>query len=96
MKHEIMPVITASDLEEALRLQYGEEFMEDIEDNVSSFLFDTDYINDVCKKYSFDKLEEYTGGFWQNETRIRVENCIKTFLQDTFPGYERVIIDVSW
>ena len=96
MKAKMIPMIEAGELEEALCLQYGEGFMEDIDDNISSFLFDTEYMNDVCKKYYFDEIEEYTGKPWQDEKRIRIENCIKTFLQDIFPGMDCVLIDVSW
>ena len=96
MKAEMCLVIKASDLEEALRLQYGEGFMEDIDFNISSFLFDTEYMNDVYKRYYFDSLEEYTGMPWQDETHIRIENCIKTYLQDTFPVNDNILIDVSW
>ena len=31
-----------------------------------------------------------------NKEDIRKMNCIKTFLQDTFPKYNRVLVDVSW
>lgn len=96
MKSEMCLVIKASDLEEALCLQYGEGFMNDIDFNISSFLFDTEYMNDVYKVYYFDTLEEYTGKPWQDETHIRIKNCINAFLQDTFPGYNKVLIDVSW
>lgn len=96
MKSEVVNVITASALEEALCLQYGDGFMEDIDNDISSFLFDTSYVNDSYKRYYFDELVEQNTASWSDEDHVRIENCIKAFLQDVFPGYDSVLIDVSW
>ncbi len=92
MKYEICPVVNVYDLEKALNLQYGEGFC----DELSSMLFGDDYYNDSYKAYSFDELETYEGENWQDEDHIRFENCVKTYLQDIFPNYSKVLIDVSW
>ena len=99
MKHKIMPVIWVGDLEDALMAQYGEEFIKEIRrdhNGIRQLMFDNFYMNDVCCQYSFDELEEYTGDTWQDEAHIRLENCIKIFLQDKFPDYNCVIVDVMW
>ena len=99
MKYKMMPVIWVGDLEEALKAQYGEEFIKEIRQDhngIRRLMFDEFFMNDVCCQYSFDELEEYTGDTWQNEAHIRLENCIKTFLQDTFPGHTSIIVDVMW
>ena len=97
MKSKMMNVITAGDLEKALCLQYGESFMEDIGYNLSAFLFNDQYMDDnVYKIYYFDELIKRNTTSWLDEDHARVENCIKAFLQDTFPGYDSVLIDVSW
>ena len=41
-------------------------------------------------------MEEYEGHFWQDESHIRLENCIKTFLCDMFPDCDYVVVDVTW
>lgn len=91
MKYNILPAIEIGALEEALTIQYGEGF-----NDLRQFMFDDCYMNDVYCAFWFDDLEEYEGKYWQNEENIRKMNCIKTFLQDTFPNYTKVLIDVSW
>ena len=91
MKYNILPVIEIGALEEALTIQYGEGF-----NDLRQLMFGDCYMNDVYCAFWFDNLEEYEGKYWQNEEDIRKMNCIKTFLQDTFPNYNRVLVDVSW
>ena len=93
MKYEMCPVVSVYELERALILQYGanEAF-----DELASFLFNDDYANDSYKSFYFDELDVYEGHPWQDEEEIRITNCVKTFLQDTFPGHDRILIDVSW
>lgn len=94
MKHKMYPVINVYDLEDALIAQYGPEFIESGE--LTPKLFGEEFMNDCYKSFSYDELEEYTGKSWQDENYIAFINCIKTFLQDTIPGYTTVLIDVSW
>ena len=91
MKYNILPVIEMGALEEALTIQYGEGF-----NDLRQLMFDDGYMNDVYCAFWFDHLEEYKGEYWRNEEDVRKLNCIKTFLQDTFPNYDRVLVDVSW
>lgn len=95
MKYRIVPSCWVGDLSDALELQYGEEFMNEVGE-LRQFLFYDSYMNDVYVSYCFSELEEYEGKSWQNEKRIRLENCIKTFLQDMFPDYDTILIDVMW
>ena len=95
VKHEILPSLWVGDLKDALALQYGDDFIEEVGE-LRQFLFDDRFMNDVYVSYCLSELEEYTGASWQDEEHIRLENCIKTFLQDVFPDYETVLIDVMW
>lgn len=93
MKYEMCPVVSVYDLERALTLQYGAN---DAFDNLASFLFGDDYANDSYKSFYFDELDIYEGYTWQDEEYIRIVNCVKTFLQDAFPGHDKILIDISW
>lgn len=90
----VLPVFEIDELEDALQIQYGEDFIAEIQSEFGSLrqlLFDDRYINDVCLKYSFRTLSE------EKTTQARLENCVKTFLMSVIPeAYPRVIIDVSW
>lgn len=92
MKYEMMPVISIYDLEDALLAQYDIDWTGEL----ASFLFGDSFINDSYKSYWFAEMDEYTGKPWQNEEYIRVENCVKSILQDVLPGHKRCLIDVSW
>ncbi len=94
MKYEMCPVVSIYALEEALTAQYGanEVFCGEL----TPFLFGDDFMNDSYKSFYIDELEVYEGKSWQDEEEIRIINCVKTFLQDTFPGHDRILIDVSW
>ena len=98
LKYYMAPCLWVEDLAQALEVQYGTEFMNEIEENggLRIFLFRDCFMNDVCCMYSISELEVYEGLYWQDETRIRLENCIKTFLQDIFPNCDYVVIDVMW
>ena len=92
MKIEMMPVISIYDLEAALLAQYDIDWTGEL----ASFLFGDSYVNDSYKSFWFAEMDEYTGKPWQDEESIRVENCVKSILQDALPGYDRCLIDVSW
>lgn len=95
MKYKMAPSFWVGDLEEALTIQYGKEFMNEV-GYLRNFLFGDNYMNDVYVKYWIDEIEEYTGEEWEDEKQIRLENCIKTFLKDIFPDHDYVLIDVMW
>ena len=99
MKNTTVPCFWVGDLENALEAQYGPEFIQEIRakhNGIRRLMFDDFYMNDVCCKYYIDEMEEYEGHSWQDETHIRLENCIKTFLRDMFPGYDYVVVDLMW
>ena len=94
MKYRVLPVIDIYDLMDALIEQYGNDFRTC---ELRQVLFGDQYMNDVYKSYSWeDGFIEYTGASWQNEEHIRLENCVITYLADTFPRHKEVIINVAW
>jgi hypothetical protein len=94
MKYEMCPVVNPDELGRALTLQYGEN---EAFNDIVSFLFDDDdYENGSYKSFHFDELDVYEGYSRQREEYIRIINCMKTFLQDTFPGHDMILIDVNW
>ena len=95
MKYDMMPVIEAGNLQDALELQFGPEVMGD-NDILARILFSESYGNDCYKSYYFRDMEVYEGKSWQDEEHIRIRNCVNSILQDLFPDHERVLIDVSW
>lgn len=90
----VLPVFGVDELEDALKDQYGEDFIAEIQSECGSLrqlLFDDCYVNDVCIKYSFRTLSE------EKTTQARLENCVNTFLMSVIPeAYPQVIIDVTW
>ena len=95
MKYEIIPVVAAEELREALELQFGPNVMGD-EDFMANVLFDDEYNNDSYKCYYFSEDEVYEGHSWQNKERIRICNCVNAMLRNIFPGHEKILVDVSW
>ena len=90
--YTMYPVIDVTDLEDAIRIQFGVN----VENEMRNILFGDDYMNDCYKSYYFANDEKYTGAFWQNEEHIRIRNLVNAYLRDILPDYERVLIDVSW
>ena len=90
--YEMRPVIDVTDLEDAIRIQFGV----DVEGEMRNILFYDDYMNDCYKSYCFAEDEVYEYPAWQNEEHIRIRNLVNAYLRDILPGYERVLIDVTW
>ena len=90
--YTMYPVIDVTDLEDAIRIQFGV----DVEDEMRNILFGDDYQNDCYKSYYFADDEEYTGESWQDEEEIRIRNLVNAYLRDILPDYERVLVDVTW
>lgn len=95
MKYEILPVVSDTELQEALELQFGPDIMGQNE-FMANVLFGDDYNNDSCKYYSFKEDEVYEGKIWQKEEHILIRNCLNAMLRDMFPNYERILVDVTW
>lgn len=94
MKYEILPIIDIYDLQDAMVAHYGNDFRTC---EIRQIMFGDNYMNDVYKRYSWeDGPVEYTGASWQNEEHIRLENCIISYLADTFPKYKEVLVNVAW
>lgn len=90
--YEMKPVIEIGVLEDEIKTQFNVE----VEEELSSILFGTDFMNDCYKSYYYTDDEEYTGKFWQNEEHIRIRNLVNAYLRDILPDYKCVLIDVSW
>lgn len=95
MQYEMMPVVEADVLQEALELQFGPAVMGNA-DVMAQVLFDDEYTNYSLKRYNFSEDEVYKGHPWQNEERIRICNCVNAMLRDMFPGRDTILVDVSW
>lgn len=95
MKYEMMLVVDAEELREALELQFGPDVMGE-EDFMANVLFGDEYNNYSCLRYNFSEDEVYEGRSWQNEERIRICNCVNAMLRDMFPGRDTILVDVSW
>lgn len=89
--YEMFPVIEVGVLEDEIKTQFGV----DVEGELSSILFDDNYMNDCYKSYCFEDDEEYKYS-WQNEEHIRIRNLVNAYLRDILPHYTRVLIDVTW
>lgn len=89
--HIMMPVVDVSELEDAVNTRFGCEITE-----MRSLLFSDDFSNDSYQSFWYGKMEVFEGRSWQNEEQIRLRNLVRTYLQDTIPDYDRVLVDVSW
>ena len=90
--YTMFPVIDVSDLEDAIRIQFGV----DVDGEMRNILFGDEYVNDCYKSYYFADDEEYVGDVYQNEEEIRIRNLVNAYLRDILPDYERVLVDVTW
>ena len=88
--YSIKPVVYIEDLEKAINIQF------DIDLDLRALLFDEYHFNECYKNFNYRVCETYTGESWQDEEHIRYINLVKTYLQDTLPDYNEIIIDVSW
>ena len=96
MKYKIVPHFWVDDLEKELRENFGDDFMEIVGD-LRMFLFDDRYMNDVSVEFNIKDLDDfYEESDIRTVVRINARNRIKLFLQEMFPGYEYVLIDVMW
>ena len=96
MKYKIVPHFWVDDLEKELRENFGDDFMEIVGD-LRMFLFDDRYMNDVSVEFTIKDLDDfYEESDIGTVIRINARNRIKLFLQEMFPGYEYVLIDVMW
>ena len=96
MKCKIVPHFWVDDLEKELRENFGDDFMEIVGD-LRMFLFDDRYMNDVSVEFNIKDLDDfYEESDIGTVIRINARNRIKLFLQEMFPGYEYVLIDVMW
>ena len=96
MKYKIVPHFWVDDLEKELRENFGDDFMEIVGD-LRMFLFDDRYMNDVSVEFNIKDLDDfYEESDIRTVVRINARNGIKLFLQEMFPGYEYVLIDVMW
>lgn len=89
--HVMMPVVDVSELEDAVNAKFGCEITE-----MRNLLFSDNFNNDSYQSFWYGKMEVFEGRSWQNEEQIRLRNLVRTYLQDTIPDHDRVLVDVSW
>lgn len=89
--HIMMPVVDVSELEDAVNAKFNCEITE-----MRNLLFSDDFNNDSYQSFWYGKMEVFEGRSWQNEEQIRLRNLVRTYLQDTIPDHDRVLVDVSW
>ena len=90
MKYEIIPSVTINNLQKALQIQFGEDFIKEVGD-LTQFLFGDNFMDGVFILFFIDDEDE------DDETqKYYLKKCIKVFLRDSFPNYSYVLIDVSW
>lgn len=89
--YTMYPVIDVTDLEDAIRIQFGV----DVEGEMRNILFGDDYMNDCYKSYCFEDDEVYESE-WQDEEGIRIRNLVNAYLRDILPDYTHVLIDMTW
>ena len=96
MKHKNAIEINIYDLYDALVLQYGPEFKNDVDcGDLRNIMFGDIYMNDSYKKFYIDEdIPEEEFDAWNGIAPIY--NAIITFLQDSFPNHDYVLVDISW
>ena len=86
MNYELRPVMDIDPLQDAINTQYGVNY------DLRTLLFDDGFVNDCLKTISFrEDVDELTWGDNYQEV-----NVIFGFLRDILPGYDSVVLDVSW
>ena len=93
MKYKMMPVIKDTEIEKAVKLQYGE----DIE--LAPLMWPGDYMNDCFKELFFgeDEIAEYRDFSEDYGEKIaRHHLLVFSILKDVFPDHDSVLVDVSW
>lgn len=91
MEYIMYPTIYATTLETRVNQQFDVHIKD-----IADLLFEGNYHNDSYKYFYFGELDEYHGLPWEDEEQIRLTNLVKTYLKDTLPQYDAVLIDVSW
>lgn len=90
MKYKMMPVIKDTEIEKAVKLQYGEDI------DLAPLMWPEDFQNDCYKTLYFDddmvaECEEY------EEKERREHLMVYSVLRDSFPENIRtILVDVSW
>ena len=85
------PTVDYITLQDAVNLQFGTDI-----DNLCALLFSDNFTNNSYKSFYYDEMEVFEGYHWQDEEDIRLRNLVRAYLQDVFPDYNCVLIDVSW
>ena len=91
---ELLPVVSVYTLEDALKERYPH--IADKFKFLATVMFGDSYYNDSYKNYCFRSDESYKGYPWQDEVHCEILTCLNEMLEESFPEYERIIVDVSW
>ena len=82
-------VVSAYDLEKAVRMQYGLE--DPIE--IAPLFWPEDFQNDCLKRLNIEE-DAYE---WKPETEEAIQRrLIRAYLRDIFPDEVSILVDVSW
>ena len=97
MKYDIVPVFAARDLDTALRVHFGNAFVDFYGGDITHFFFDDDYHNDSFKRLWLDHCDIDEGADHDEVIRVWTYNLIIDFIVNMFPkGTEYILLDVSW
>jgi hypothetical protein len=55
-----------------------------------------EYSNDSYKAFSYRTLEGPAIYSWQDAKSIEERNYVRKYLQKYLPGYDSILVDVSW
>ena len=93
MKYTMMPVVTASDIEKEVELQYG------INIELAPLMWPEDFQNDCYKSLCFDDdmIAEWEEDDYYDEQTRKEHLIVYSILKNIFPEDIRtVLVDVSW
>ena len=89
MKFDDKIVVSAYDLEEAVRMQYGlEDYIE-----ITHLFWPEDFQNDCLKRLN---IEEDSCELEPETEEATQRKLIRTYLRDIFPDETEILVDVSW
>ena len=89
MKYKMMPTVTLDTLVQELQLQYG---IVVTTRRLRDILWYEIPGNDCYKEYFYGDGPIVSDG----EPDHEIENCVIAILEDFFPDWESILIDVSW
>ena len=90
MKAKMMPVVSASDIEREVLAQFG------VDIEIRQLFWEGEHTNDSYKTLHFRDLVGDNDIEWYGEEAVRQMNMVYAIMQDEFPMYDSVLVNVSW